>query len=275
MKRFFFISLLALTACASQPTAVPAEAAAATAEPVYAQTPGVVIASAEVEPGQVSQLSFTVSAPVREIQINEGDSVKAGDVLMTLNVPEIEYNIIAAEADYKARLQAAELQKAEKVLYVDPNNGRKSWYSLPREVYLKALARADVAKAQWDSALANLAQATLTAPFDATVVDVAVTPGELVQPNQVVLTIADLKNMQIATTDLSERDIARVKIGQNVNVTIEALGISISGKVIRISPISENVGGDVVYPVTIQLDEQPEGLLWGMSAEVQIETGEE
>ncbi len=275
MKRFLIIGLLVLTACASQPVAVPAEAAAPTAEPAYAQTPGVVIASAEVEPGQVSQLSFTVSAPVREIQINEGDPVKAGDVLMTLNMPDLEYNIVAAEADYKARLQAAELQKAEKVLYVDPNNGRKSWYSLPREVYLKALARADVAKAQWDSALANLAQATLTAPFDATVVDVAVTPGELVQPNQVVLTIADLKNMQIATTDLSERDIARVKVGQNVNVTIEALGISISGKVIRISPIAETVGGDVVYPVTIQLDEQPEGLLWGMSAEVEIETGEE
>ncbi len=275
MKRFLIIGLLVLTACASQPVAVPAEAAAPTAESAYAQTPGVVIASAEVEPGQVSQLSFTVSAPVREIQINEGDPVKAGDVLMTLNMPDLEYNIVAAEADYKARLQAAELQKAEKVLYVDPNNGRKSWYSLPREVYLKALARADVAKAQWDSALANLAQATLTAPFDATVVDVAVTPGELVQPNQVVLTIADLKNMQIATTDLSERDIARVKVGQNVNVTIEALGISISGKVIRISPIAETVGGDVVYPVTIQLDEQPEGLLWGMSAEVEIETGEE
>jgi hypothetical protein len=28
----------------------------------------------------------------------------------------------------------------------------------------------------------------------------------------------------------------------------------------------------VVYPVTIELDEQPEGLLWGMSAEVEIET---
>lgn len=275
MKRFIFVGLLLLTACASQPTAVPAEAAAPTVEPAFAQPTGVIIASAEVEPGQVSQLGFTITALVGEIPVNEGDTVKAGDTLMTLNLPELEYNVLAAEADYKARLQAAELQKAEKVLYVDPNNGRKSWYSLPREVYLKAIAQADVAKARWDSALANLAQATLTAPFDGTVADVAVIPGELVVPNQVVLTIADFDHMKITTTDLSERDIARVKVGQSANVVIEALGITIPGKVIRISPISENVGGDVVYPVTIQLDEQPDGLLWGMSAEVQIETGEE
>ena len=275
MKRFLFIGLLALTACASQPTAAATEPAAPTVEPAFAQTPGVVIASAEVEPLRVSQLGFTVSAPVKEIPFQEGDTVKAGDVLMTLNMPELEYNILAAEADYKARSQVAELQRAEKVLYVDPDNGRKSWYSLPREVYLKALARADVAKAQWDSALANLAQATLTAPFDGVIVDVAVVPGEVVQSNQVVLTIADLDQMQITTTDLSERDIARVKTGQNANVTIDALGISISGKVVRISPISETVGGDVVYPVTIQLDEQVDGLLWGMSAEVEIEVGEE
>jgi HlyD family secretion protein len=45
------------------------------------------------------------------------------------------------------------------------------------------------------------------------------------------------------------------------------------GKVIEISRISSTVGGDVVFKVTIDLDEQPQGLLWGMSADVKIETG--
>jgi HlyD family secretion protein len=40
-----------------------------------------------------------------------------------------------------------------------------------------------------------------------------------------------------------------------------------------ISRISSTVGGDVVFKVTINLDEQPQGLLWGMSADVKIETG--
>jgi HlyD family secretion protein len=33
----------------------------------------------------------------------------------------------------------------------------------------------------------------------------------------------------------------------------------------------ETVGGDVTYKVTIELDEQPAGLRWGMSAEVEIQ----
>lgn len=274
MNRIFFIGLLVLTACASPAPVLP-EATNAPIENVSPESPDSVVASARVEPAQVSQLSFTTSALVKEIPVNEGDAVKAGDVLMVLNTPELEYDVIAAEADYKAKSQAAELQKAEKVLYVDPDTGRKEWYSLPREVYLKAVAEADVAKAQWDSALANLAQAALTAPFDGTIVDVNVVTGELVQVNQVVMTIADLNRLEIVTTDLSERDITRVKIGQNVKVTIEAMDVSASGKVIRISPRAVTLGGDVVFPVTIDLDEQPKGLLWGMSAEVEIATGED
>lgn len=273
MKRMFIIaiSLLVLTACASPTPAAPAPTAAPVEE-ISASTDGVVIASAEAEPAQVSQLGFTISALVKEIPVNEGDVVNAGDVLMVLNTPDLEFAIISAEADFNARSQAAELQKADKVLYVDPNTGVKRWYSLPREVLEKAQAKADQAKATWDSALANLDQATITAPFDGAVVDIAVIPGELVQVNQVVLVLADLNDLQITTTDLSERDIAQVKLGQNVEVYIEALDMTVSGKVIRISPIAENVGGDVVYPVTIELAEQLEGLLWGMSAEVKIET---
>ena len=82
--------------------------------------------------------------------------------------------------------------------------------------------------------------------------------------------VGEISRMQIETTDLSERDVPAVQIGQSVNVYIEALDATVTGKVIRISPISETVGGDVVYPVTIELDEQIPGLLWGMSAEVEI-----
>ena len=274
MKRLLILTvgLLVLTACAS-PTSAPTSVSVETAAPVVElSSPDVVIASADVEPVQVSHLGFTISSLVKEVSVSEGDVVKAGDKLMVLNTPDLEFAVVSAEANYNARSQAAQLQKADKVLYVNPNTGKRSWYSLPREVFLKAQAQADQAKAAWDTASATLTQATLTAPFDGVVVDVSVIPGELVQSNQVVITLADLNDLQITTTDLSERDIARVKIGQTVNISIEALGQTLSGKVIRISPISETVGGDVVYPVTIQLDEQPDGLLWGMSAEVEIST---
>ena len=62
-------------------------------------------------------------------------------------------------------------------------------------------------------------------------------------------------------------------MGQPARVFIEALGEEFTGKVIDVDRISSTLGGDVVFKVTIGLDEQPEGLLWGMSADVQIETG--
>lgn len=273
MKRTLLLlaALLLLTACASP--AAPAETAPA--EPVATirtQSPDTVVASAEVEPAQIVNLGFTISALVKEISINEGDLVEAGQPLIVLDTPDLEFAAISAEEDFNARALAAELQRQDKVKYVNPESGKVSWYPLPREVYLKALSIADQARAKWDTAEANLAQNTIYAPFDGTVIDVSVIPGELVQVNQVVITIANLNSLQITTTDLSERDIDRVKIGQNVDVYLEALDVTITGKVTRIAPKSETIGGDVVFPVTITLDKIPDGLLWGMSAEIGIQT---
>jgi DNA-directed RNA polymerase subunit H (RpoH/RPB5) len=79
-----------------------------------------------------------------------------------------------------------------------------------------------------------------------------------------------LNNLQIETTDLRERDIPNVHRGDPVDIFIEALNKDITGKVIRVSPIASTVGGDVVFKVMIAPDTQPAGLLWGMTAEVEI-----
>ena len=274
MKRLIWLILLTiiLTACGGNPTPAVSPIATTVAETVAVSDPNLVVASAKVLPAQASQLGFTISAAVKEIPVSKDEQVKAGLPLIILDTPDLEFAVTAAEQDYAAKSLAAELQKAEKVLYVNPNTGKKRWYSIPREVYLKALSQADQSKAVWDSAAASLAQNTLLAPFDGTVVDVQVIPGESVQSGQTVLVLADLQHLQIETTDLSERDITRVKLGQTVNAYIQALDVTVTGKVIRISPISETVGGDIVFPVTIELDEQPNGLLWGMTAEVEIQT---
>ena len=84
--------------------------------------------------------------------------------------------------------------------------------------------------------------------------------------------MGDLSKYQIETTDLSERDVPDVKIGQTASVFVEALGNTFEGRVVDVARISSEIGGDVVYKVTIELDEQPAGLLWGMSADVEIAT---
>ncbi|MCE7982939.1 MAG: HlyD family efflux transporter periplasmic adaptor subunit [Caldilinea sp. CFX5] len=142
------------------------------------------------------------------------------------------------------------------------------------ETIATASATVAAAEAVLQRAEATLAHTALHAPFAGTVTAVSVNVGEMVQPGQVVLTLADLTHLEVTTTDLSERDIGRVQVGQAATVFIEALGDEFPGKVTRIADQATIIGGDVVYPVTIQLDAQPPGLRWGMSAQVEIQTTE-
>jgi HlyD family secretion protein len=143
-------------------------------------------------------------------------------------------------------------------------------------VTAEARAAAEAAVAQAEAALAAaqiaVAQATLRAPFAGEVIALEVSPGETVMPGQVVLTLADLDHLRVETTDLSERDVTQLAIGQEAQVYVEALDVEIEGRVVDIASQATTVGGDVVYAVVIELDEQPPGLRWGMSAEVDIAT---
>jgi HlyD family secretion protein len=137
-----------------------------------------------------------------------------------------------------------------------------------------AAARAQVAQAEAAVQVARVAleQAELRAPFAGTISDVAISPGETVVPGQTVLALTDLSRLQVETTDLSERDVARVALGQKAIVYVEALGEEIEGRVVGIAPGATTIGGDVVYTVYVELEEQPPGLRWGMSTEVQVYT---
>jgi multidrug efflux pump subunit AcrA (membrane-fusion protein) len=264
MKKNIWIVFLTLTvivsACGTPtPTPTPPPAVPATVSaPTGLLLTGGVVASAEAVPAQDTHISFVISAPIKEVLVKEGDVVTAGQTLVTLYSPDLELSVTAAEL-------AVESANIEYKYWI-PRKDR------PPERRDQAKAVFEGTKAGLETAKAQFAQTVLIAPFDATVVDIKVEPGEYAQAGQVVIVLGDLAHMQIQTTDLSERDIPSVQIGQSVNVYIEALDITVTGKVVKISPISETVGGDVVYPVTIELDEQPEGLLWGMSAEVEIQT---
>ena len=263
MKKLFWTAFLVLTAtlaACSAPTATPPPAT-----PKPASTPtglvntGGVVASAKAVPAYETQMSFSISAPVKEVLVKQGDVVTAGQALITLYAPDLEGHITEAELAAKA----GELEYQ----YWLPHR-----FDRPPERQWQAEAEWNQQKMALEVARATFAQSTISAPFDSTVVDINIQLGEIAQTGQVVITLADLAHMQIRTTDLSERDVPAVQICQTANVYIEALDVKVTGKVIQISPISETVGGDVVYPVTIELDEQPEGLLWGMSAKVEIQT---
>ncbi|MFN8399709.1 MAG: efflux RND transporter periplasmic adaptor subunit [Anaerolineales bacterium] len=277
MKRVVFVvvSLLAilLSACgqANSTEAVPTVVidAGNSSQPANQQSSsgGSISASAIVVPMQNANLSFTSIGRVTEVNVQVGDKVQAGDVLVQLDTSILEAKVREAEAN----LTYAQIS----LDYLVRNVGCKM-NCAPSQQHIE-VAENDVAKAQAlvDSAKAVLAaQSNLTAPFAGTVISVDISPYETVAPGQVVMVIGDLSKYQIETTDLSERDVPRVKVGQSATAYIEALDEEFSGKVVDVARISSEVGGDVVYKVTIELDKQPAGLLWGMSADVNIDAGE-
>ncbi|MDP1714529.1 MAG: HlyD family efflux transporter periplasmic adaptor subunit [Anaerolineales bacterium] len=261
-KVFWFAGILvfALTACGSSntPQAIPTVTldggqSSSNSQPSSGNT---VSASAFVVPLSEARLSFTSVGRVTSVHVEVGDLVEAGQVLVELDTSILEAKVKEAEAN----VAAAQIQvKYLKRVGTD-------------EKHLE-LAESDVARAQalLDSANATLnAQTHLTAPFAGTVVSVDISPAETVLPGEVVIVIGDLSRYRIETTDLSERNINKVKMGQRVNVYIEALNDELAGKVVDVARTSTTLGGDVVYKVTIDLIRQPQGLLWGMSADVDI-----
>jgi RND family efflux transporter MFP subunit len=255
------LSSSACTSMASTPTPIPTVSLDNNNSPssTKSSNANAVSASAWIVPVKKADLSFANVGRVNAVNVNVGDQVKAGQVLVELDTTLLEAKVREAEANLAvAQVQVNYLKRVG-----------------TDEVHLEsAQAEADRAQALLDSANTNLAtQAKLVAPFEGTIVSVDVSPAETVVPGGVIITMGDLSRFRVETKDLSERDVPRVQVGQTASVFIESLGEEFPGKVTDISRISSTVGGDVVFEVTIDLDKQPQGLLWGMSADVNIEAG--
>jgi HlyD family secretion protein len=141
---------------------------------------------------------------------------------------------------------------------------------IPADASGAMLAQLQQAKADLAAAQNRLEQSRLTAPISGVVAEVNIIAGEFASPGMSLVIVSDLDHLQVKTTDLSERDITNVKVGDPATITIDALNEEFSGQVISISPVANTLGGDVVYEVTIAFEEQPAGALGGMTAEVII-----
>lgn len=227
-----------------------------------------VTASAQVVPAHIAQLGFLISGLAREVPVKEGDEVQAGQTLMVLDTPDLQFAVTEAQAALRSAQIYADLQKYRRVK--DRRNGKIFYDVVPAVIRQRADAKVQQAQVALELAQINLTEGTLAAPFNGTVTQLGVIPGEFVPSDQPVLTLATLDDLQIETTDLSERDIAKVRVGAPADIYVEALDKTFTGKVVSISPIANTVGGDVVFKVTIAFDERPRDLLWGMTAEVTI-----
>lgn len=128
-----------------------------------------------------------------------------------------------------------------------------------------AAAEARVAAVQ---ATVNLGY--LIAPFDGTITRIDFQVGDQVSPGSASIRIDDLSRM-LVDVDIPEVDINRVKLGQKVTMTFDAiLDKSYNGEVIEIARAGQVVQGNVNFTVTIRLLDADPSVLPGMTAAVNI-----
>ncbi len=192
-----------------------------------------------------------------------------------LDTAQVEYNDAARtrdrlELDLEQAL--ADVASAEAAL-ADAEREYEAWQNGPDpdEVAL-AEARVTSAEAQVAAAQAALDNITITAPFDGTIVDVDVTLNENVLATQPVITIADVSEWYVETDDLTEIEVVKIAVDQQVTIQPDALSDEeLTGTVESISDVFELKRGDVTYTVRILVDDFDLPLRWGMSVIVTFE----
>jgi len=142
-----------------------------------------------------------------------------------------------------------------------------------------AVAAADVAAAEVALQQAQLAleDMELRAPVAGTVTDIRLQVGDQAAPGLPLLVLASLDEFNVRTVDLRELDVGRLRVGQPVEIEVDALrDVLFKGTVQQIALQAGNHHGDVVYDVTIDLQpsQSRELLKWGMTAVVRVRVGE-
>jgi HlyD family secretion protein len=188
---------------------------------------------------------------------------------------ELKEDLDSAQADYNVAVKRLEYEYELQVAQAKLEEARKDYDILkqgpkPKDLAV-ANARLENAKAALTAAEAALEDLELNATFNGTISELDTRVGEWVTPGQPVLVLANLNDLRIETTDLNEIDAARVKPGDTVIVTFDALpDVQVNGTIESIAP-KASPGTGVNYTAIVVMDEWPESLRWGMTAFVDIE----
>lgn len=118
----------------------------------------------------------------------------------------------------------------------------------------------------------DLANHTITAPFDGTVGKVSVEVGDKISTNSTVATL--ITDQKVAEVSLNEVDVSNVKVGDKATITFDAIdGLSITGTVTQVDLLGTVSQGVVSYTVKIAFDVNDDRVKTGMSLSADIETG--
>lgn len=217
------------------------------------------------------ELKFEVSGTVQAINFREGDLVKEGQELASVDDREARLKVGYAES--KQATAQAQLKLARKRLSVNEELFRIGAIIRPKleESQIEVeQAETQVETAVKEAGLAehDLGRATLEAPIEGVIGTRQVEPGEYVTPQNVIATLMDVNSVYVEL-GIIERDIERIRLGQRVKVSVDSLpNTSFEGKVDNLAPVIE--GKSRTLTAKVKVENTQGQLLPGMFARAEI-----
>ena len=220
----------------------------------------VVSAAGALSSKNISVLSSKIMGTVEYMGINEGDYVKAGQLLLRIDSGEITAQVHQAEAGYNnAKLHYDRI----KSLYDD-----KAATQMEMD---QATLGLRTAEAGLRSAKAMEGYTAITAPIAGQIVEKRINLGEMANPGQPLLKIEDNRNLRLEVL-VKEQDILNVQPGKPVRVEIDALpGQAFTGTVAQVVPASDVRTHSFLVKINIP---SVKGLITGMYGRAYFTIGE-
>ncbi|MCF2505946.1 efflux RND transporter periplasmic adaptor subunit [Dyadobacter sp. CY107] len=205
-----------------------------------------------------AHLSFKIGGIIQDVMVKEGDRVRKGQLLATLNATEIAAQMAQAEENFmKAKRDAQRTQN----LFRDSVN--------TKEQLENSLTSRNVAEKQLEIVRFNLSQAKIYATTDGVVIQKLQNAGEQVQGGAPVLFISSTSNKDwVIKCGLTDKDWTRLKGGEKAEIIFDAYPQTFSGSLATLSQGSDTGSG--LYQAEIRLDKQPAKLANGLFAKVSI-----
>lgn len=177
----------------------------------------------------------------------------------------------SALAAYNRQVTPTNSQLTQAQSAVDQARANLSKLTNPSPTDLKAAqANVDQARAARDLAQARVDDAVLKAPFDGIVTHVDYDLGSYAPVGKPVMGVADMSELRVKL-NIDETDIARVQVGQDTTVDLDAYpDATIPARVTDVAASATTTQGVVNYIVTITLGQSPVPVKIGMTANANI-----
>ncbi len=179
-----------------------------------------------------------LAGDVHEVLVREGEAVQLGQVLVKMDTADYEARLAQARgslAAAQAQLDIAKQARDNNKTLLDKTFISKNAYDNSSNQFAIAAANVDSAKGAVEVAQKALADTVIRAPIAGLISSRTVQPGEKVSADNRLLDVVDLRVLEMEAP-VPTQDIAKIKLGQSVQLKIEGVTGLVVGKVSRINP---------------------------------------